>query len=187
MLIGCAHGRFQVFHLDHLRYISESYRRCDHLLIGITGVAPLSPTTSASDSHRSTAENNPFSYYERTRIIRAALSGEAFDLSRVTFTPFPIEVPEELQQFVPNEVHCFTTIREEWNREKVELLRHLGYTVTILYTDLNKTISGSIIRRLIRGGDSSWKQYVPTGVASYLEDNGLLVRMDIPTGNKASG
>lgn len=115
-------------------------------------------------------------------IIRAALSEDGFDLSRVTFTPFPIESPTKLTQFVPKEIHCFTTIREEWNKEKVELLTSLGYTVTVLYSDLNKTISGSNIRRQIREGDPSWKQQVPPAAASYIQENKLLSKIHIIAG-----
>ena len=34
--LGAVCGRFQIFHLDHLRYVLAAKERCEHLIVGIT-------------------------------------------------------------------------------------------------------------------------------------------------------
>jgi len=170
MHIGSVHGRFQIFHLEHLKYVREAYKRCDCLIIGITGIRfLLSPNNLAAS--RMAEENNPFSYFERMAMIRAALQADGLDLSRISFAPFPIEDPTKLEYFIPRSVHCFTTIREEWNVTKIAILKELGYAVTILYTDLKKAVTGSKIRSLIKAGDKSWRRSVPEAVMSWIEEH----------------
>ena len=38
--IGVVHGRFQLFHLDHLKYVLGAKARCRHLVVGITNPDP---------------------------------------------------------------------------------------------------------------------------------------------------
>jgi len=51
------HGRFQVLHNDHLEYILEAKKRCQHLWIGITkyDIDHLNPL----GRHRERPESNP--------------------------------------------------------------------------------------------------------------------------------
>jgi len=38
---GVIHGRFQVLHNDHLKYLMEGMALCDHLVVGITNPDPI--------------------------------------------------------------------------------------------------------------------------------------------------
>ncbi len=62
---------------------------------------------------------------------------------------------------MPISIPCYTTICEQWNREKIEVLRALGYDVRVLYEREKKTVSGAAIRRDIAAGGDSWKDSVP--------------------------
>lgn len=173
---GCIHGRFQVFHNDHLDYLLAALQHCESLIVGITSVTGL--RGDQPDDHRHSAVHNPFTYFERTEMIRAALEEHpAIDPRRITFSPFPIDHPELLPEFIPKSTVCHTTIREPWNSRKVELLKGLGYEVSILPTASEKTLSSTRIRELIRDHDDSWKDLVPGAVASHLELHDLLQRI----------
>lgn len=173
---GCIHGRFQVFHNDHLDYLLKALQHCENLIIGITSVTGLRGQNI--DPHRHLPSHNPFTYFERTEMIRAAITGHPqIDPARISFSPFPIDHPELLPEFIPRSTICHTTVREPWNSEKVELLKSLGYEVSILPTESPKTLSSTRVRELIRQHDDSWKQLVPEAIAAHLEINGLLKRI----------
>ena len=38
--IGVIHGRFQLLHNDHLKYLLAGKKRCEHLVVGITNPDP---------------------------------------------------------------------------------------------------------------------------------------------------
>lgn len=173
---GCIHGRFQVFHNDHLDYLLGALRHCENLIIGITSVTGLRGNNT--DEHRHSPADNPFTYFERTAMIRALLEDHsAIDPARVTFSPFPIDHPELLPEFIPRSTICHTTIREPWNTRKVELLKGLGYEVSVLPNESEKKLSSTRVRELIRNQDDSWKELVPKAVARHLELHGLLERV----------
>jgi hypothetical protein len=86
-------------------------------------------------------------------------------------TPFPIETPVRLQEFIPSGCVCFTTLVNEWNSEKVKRLNDNGFPTEILslsVPDNMRVTSGTEIRRLIRAGDSSWARFVPSAVAEII-------------------
>ena len=74
--VGVIHGRFQVLHNDHLRYLLAGKDLCRHLVVGITNPDPSLTREESADPHRSRPEANPLTYYERQALVRAAL-GEA--------------------------------------------------------------------------------------------------------------
>ncbi len=37
---GVIHGRFQILHNDHMRYLLAGKERCEHLVVGITNPDP---------------------------------------------------------------------------------------------------------------------------------------------------
>lgn len=99
------------------------------------------------------------------------------DHSHISFSPFPIDQLELIQEFIPPSVICFTTIREAWNTQKLKALEDHGYAVTVLYEDLSKLMSGTEIRAKIRCNDDSWKDLVPLGVPEFLEESGIIPRI----------
>ena len=46
--IGVIHGRFQLLHNEHMKYIMAGKERCEHLIIGICN--PESTLTNRTDS-----------------------------------------------------------------------------------------------------------------------------------------
>jgi len=174
---GCVHGRFQIFHLDHLLYFKLALEYAERLLIGITSF-DIRHLHNDQGSHRTLAMNNPLTYFERTDMIRRTLVDDAsIPEWRFSFTPFPIEQPELLPDFVPTSVPCFTTVRERWNRDKLVILLRLGYSVVVLKDDPDKKISGSAIREMMILGDSTWTHSVAPATESFLEEHRIVKRL----------
>ena len=72
---GVAHGRFQIFHNDHLKYLQAAKARCRHLVVAITNPDPTLTRFDPADPGRSSPGRNPLSYYERYRIINKGSPG----------------------------------------------------------------------------------------------------------------
>lgn len=174
---GSAHGRFQPFHKDHLEYVLAAKERCEFLWIGITkyDIAPdqLNPLGRV----RERPESNPLTFYERQRMIRRSLVAKGVAESDFGFVPFPIETPTHLPLFHPTHIRCFTTIREEWNREKIGVLRAAGYEVEVLWERGEKAIQGTIIRASLIAGDTLWPEMVPPEVAESIREIDLASRL----------
>ncbi len=169
------HGRFQVLHNDHLEYILEAKKRCHFLWIGITkyDFDHLNPL----GRHRERPEANPLTYFERIQLIKEALIDSGVSVTEFSFIPFPIENPALLPSFLPTSIPCFTTICEDWNREKIQLLKDYGYTVLILWEREPKKISGSRIREDIAAGGTMWRDLVPAATTRAVQKLGLAVRI----------
>lgn len=160
--IGSVHGRFQPLHLGHLEYIAAAKERCKYLWIGITQYDIRAIRESPQDTHREEPANNPLTYYERVDIIAEALVDEEMSRSEFSIHPFPIDTPAHLHDFIPTAIPIFTTVYDNWNRHKVQLLREQGYTVIVLYERKTKEIDGVTIRKAIRDGDPKWMRLVPS-------------------------
>src|SRR6266702_2774642 len=104
---GSAHGRFQPFHLGHLEYVLAAKDRCAFLWIGITKFDITASALNPLCTHREQPENNPLTYYERLKMITAALLECGVGRERFGFVPFPIETPLSLPSFLPVTIPCF--------------------------------------------------------------------------------
>jgi nicotinamide mononucleotide adenylyltransferase len=169
--LGSIHGRFQPFHNAHLEYAKQALDRSERIYIGLTRTLPDIGPIDQSAPHRLKEESNPFTYFQRAAIISAAMASAGFSSERFSVGPFPIEKPELLEQYWPNGLPCFTTIVDGWNSRKRELLTGLGYEVVVLNHGGwagEQYRSGTEIRRLIRVGDPSWQDYVPSGAADVI-------------------
>jgi nicotinamide mononucleotide adenylyltransferase len=166
---GSAHGRFQPLHNEHLEYILEAKSRCGFLWIGITRFDTSSEHLNPLGRHRERPEANPLNYYERLTIIREALLDSGVPPSDFTFVPFPIETPAALPVFLPKHIVCYTTICEEWNKEKIRLLQSEGYKVEVLWERMPKRIQGTDIREWIANGEQRWKGLVPPATVRGVE------------------
>ena len=107
---GVAHGRFQILHNDHLKYLRAAKARCHHLVIGITNPDPILTRPDAADPRRSAPESNLLTYYERYCLIKAAFMEEGFGLEDFSLVPLPINLPELYRYYVPLEATFFITI-----------------------------------------------------------------------------
>lgn len=166
------HGRFQPFHNAHLKYVETALDQASRVYIGLTRVFDGVGPSEMVAPHRLTAHANPFSYYQRRKIIRAALEGAGLDFSRIDIGPFPIETINRLPDFWPTSKPCFTTTVDEWNDEKIALLQRSGYRVSVIKEGAWKSssmCSGTKIREMMRLGDSRWKDFVPEGTHSLIE------------------
>jgi nicotinamide mononucleotide adenylyltransferase len=164
---GSAHGRFQPFHNEHLEYVLAARRECRFLWIGMTKY-DLDLETSPLGRDREKPENNPLTYYERIAIIREALTDCGVAPETFNFIPFPIEHPHKLKQFLSTAVPCFTTICEDWNREKIKVLEGEGYVVKVLW-EREKKVTGRDVRERIIRGDHAWREMVPSATARAVE------------------
>ncbi len=173
---GMVHGRFQPFHFGHLHYTLEALRHSEHLIIGITNPDPSETQVEVADTQRHTPEANPFTFFERQWMIRAALVEAAVELSRVSIVPFPIHAPERWTDYCPKETVQFIRVFSEWGREKMVRLQKAGWRVEVLDPDVTKQESGSAVRRrLIQG--QGWEQLVPRGVGAVLKQIGAHERL----------
>lgn len=168
--LGSIHGRFQPFHNGHLAYALEALERCDRLYVGLTKVLTEQGIGGEVSAHRLEEKSNPLNYFQRSEVIMAALEGAGVARARIIVGPFPIEVPERLEEFWPACLPCFTTIKDEWNVRKIQELKGLGYAVEVLTLPRGISYeSGSAIREKMRIGDTSWKNSVPEAAWALLD------------------
>lgn len=186
MTTGSVHGRFQPFHNEHLAYVRAAQELCDYLWIGITKYEITRTDSNPLGRPRERPESNPLTFFERISIISEALGDIGIDRNKFGFVPFPIETPLRLPDFMPTSVPCYTTICEQWNQEKIEVLKGHGYDVRVLYENASKSISGSEIRRDIIAGGDAWKTVVPQATVRAVDRLGLrsrLLRLTQPEGS----
>ncbi|MFX0001741.1 MAG: adenylyltransferase/cytidyltransferase family protein [Candidatus Hodarchaeota archaeon] len=169
--IGVIHGRFQVLHNDHIKYLLAGKQLCNHLIIGITNPDPSLTRDSLVNPHRSTVIANPLTYYERFVMLQEALLENGIKLSEFSIVPFPINVPKLLRYYVPTEAIFFLTIYDEWGRKKKQYLESLGLKIHVLWEVSleNKGLSSSDIREAIVEG-KHWEHLVPPSVVKLMKD-----------------
>jgi len=167
--VATVNGRFQPFHKGHLEYVLKAFDHCDFLCVGITQYDIKNLLNSPLDLHREKPYNNPLNYFERVEMITEVLLNNGINFNQFSITPFPIDNIEYLSRYVPTEVPVFTTICDEWNINKINILKDNGYTVkVILYREIKK-YSGVVIRDLLCVGDVRWKCLVPKATIRVIE------------------
>ncbi|OPY16582.1 MAG: nicotinamide-nucleotide adenylyltransferase [Syntrophus sp. PtaB.Bin075] len=172
---GVIHGRFQVFHNDHLKYLLAGMRLCRHLVVGITNPDPKLTTEEAADKKRSSSLANPLTYYERYVMIRTVLEEAGIESSHFSIVPLPINLPELYRYYVPMDAVFFLSIYDDWGRKKLKYFHSLGLKTHVLWeVPLEaKGISAEDVRsRMIHG--EPWEHLVPPCVAD------LMKKWDIP-------
>lgn len=168
---GSVHGRFQPFHNGHLDYVLEAFNHAEFIWVGLTQIF-IPRSDLLNESSRERATSNPLTFLERYDLVEAALIDAGIARRRFRITPFPIESPERLREFIPPACLCFTTLVNEWNDEKVKRLNENGFPTKILslsVPDNMRVTSGTEIRRLIRANDPSWGRFVPPRVAEIID------------------
>ena len=175
---GVVHGRFQIFHLDHLKYVLAAKKRCRHLVIGITNPDPTLTKTDSADPVRSLPESNPLTYFERYTIVRAVMSEQGLDPAEFSIVPFPINIPELYRFYLPPEGVFYLTIYDDWGKRKLEMFKSLGLEVEVLWVRPieQKGLRAGEIRRLIALG-SQWEHLVPPAAVLVMKKLGIPERI----------
>ena len=175
---GVIHGRFQVLHNDHLKYLLAGKALCKHLVIGVTNPDPSRIKQEAADPNRSSRLANPLTYYERYRLVRAAMTEAGCGTKEVSVVPLPIHDPEYYRYYVPTESVFFLSIYDDWGRQKMKYFESLNLKVHVLreVQPEEKGISGSDVRRSMAAG-RPWEHMVPAAVASLLLEWNLPERL----------
>lgn len=164
---GMIHGRFQPFHRGHLEYALAALARCSHLIVGITNPDPSVIVAEAADPQRHLPAANPFTFFERQWMVRAALIEAGVDIARASVVPFPIHHPERWQHYCPAEVTQFVRLFSDWGQEKLQRLEAHGWPVEVLDAGQEKQVSGSEVRHKIIAGQE-WETLVPVAVAEII-------------------
>jgi nicotinamide mononucleotide adenylyltransferase len=176
--IGVAHGRFQLFHVDHLKYVLAAKERCRHLVVAITNPDPTLTKFDPADPHRSAEVDNPLTFYERYVMIRETLLDQGLEFREFSLVPLPINFPELYRYYVPMDATFFLTIYDEWGERKLQLFESLGLKVETLWRrpKSEKGLTASAIRRMM-GLGQPWEPLVPAAVARLVREMDLLQRL----------
>lgn len=163
---GMILGRFQPFHLEHLRYFRLAWDRSENMIVGITNPDPTTIVEDAANSHRHIPEENPLTFVERLIMIQDTLRSEGYQMERIYTVPVPIHNPELWRFYIPDGTVIFVVAYSEWERKKAERLRASGYEV-VEVDSLPKGISGQEVRSLFRS-NGDWEALVPKAVARFI-------------------
>ncbi|MBN2126294.1 MAG: nicotinate-nucleotide adenylyltransferase [Deltaproteobacteria bacterium] len=175
---GVIHGRFQVLHNDHITYLMAGRQRCRHLVVGITNPDPNLTGEDPADPGRSLPAANPLTYYERYRMVQAALLEKGLAVTDFSLVPLPINFPDLYRYYVPLDAVFFLTIYDSWGKKKLERFRSLGLRTEVLWERplQEKGLSAAGIRRMIIDGDP-WEHLVPPSTAQMLKQWDLPARL----------
>ncbi|MGE0683648.1 MAG: adenylyltransferase/cytidyltransferase family protein [Candidatus Binatia bacterium] len=173
---GMVHGRFQPFHSGHLEYVFAAFQRCEHLIVGITNPDPSLIVAEATDSERHKPEANLFTFFERQRMIRAALVEVGVELNQISVVPFPIHHPERWRFYCPQDTVQFIRLYSDWGKEKLRRFQEGGWVVETLDSGLAKQVSGSEVRHRLQT-EQEWEALVPPAVVEVLREIGAVARV----------
>jgi len=172
---GVIHGRFQVLHNDHLKYLLAGKARCRHLVVGITNPDPMLTREDPSDILRSKPSANPLTYFERYTMLRETLAETGLNYVEFSIVPFPVNIPELYGYYVPLDATFFLTIYDEWGRQKLKQFKSAGLKVEVLWEkpQHKKGLRASDIRkRMATGG--AWEHLIPPSTQT------LMLKWSIP-------
>jgi len=169
------HGRFQPFHDEHLDYVrwAATDSGSDRLLVGITNADSAHTAPTEADPERHRPRNNPFTYYERQRMIERALADADLPCA-VSIAPFPINRPGLWDAYAPPEAVHYVNVLGEWHERKVDRLRTEDRTVR--HKRGTRTVSATDVRRAM-AADGDWAERVPDPVAAEIRERELLDRV----------
>ncbi|MBQ3102654.1 MAG: adenylyltransferase/cytidyltransferase family protein [Oscillospiraceae bacterium] len=176
--IGVIHGRFQMLHHGHMEYLLAGKKRCQRLIIGISNPDEGCTAFSSACPHRSEKDANPLSYFERYEMIRLAMLEAGVKREEFEIVPFPVNRPELLLQYVPQNARFYVTVYDDWGREKLKMLQNLGCETEVMWerTDAERFTSGTEVRRRMAAGED-WQELVPPSVYRYMTENDLVAKI----------
>ncbi|SDB49273.1 nicotinamide-nucleotide adenylyltransferase [Desulfonatronum thiosulfatophilum] len=164
--MGVIHGRFQVLHNDHMRYLLAGKELCRHLVVGITNPDPSLTGEVQEDRTRSDALANPLSYFERLLLVRDSLLEVGLTYEEMTIVPLPITQPKLFRHYVPFNAVFLLSIYDDWGRRKLDQFRQLSLETHVLWEvrPEEKGISASDVREAMIDG-REWEHLVPRPTA----------------------
>ncbi len=174
---GVIHGRFQLLHNDHLKYLLAGKERCEHLVIGITNPDPTLTKADTADEARSSRAANPLTYYERYCMIRQVMEDQGL-ADEISIVPFPINFPELYRYYMPEGATFFLTVYDQWGERKLHLFKSMGFATEIMWRKplAEKGLSSSLIRKKMKTGEP-WRHLVPPAVSRLVDEFCLIERL----------
>jgi nicotinamide-nucleotide adenylyltransferase len=172
---GIIHGRFQVLHNDHMKYLMAGWERCRFLVVAITNPDPLLTKKDLADPRRSEPAANPLTYFERHIMVKEALLEAGLEAVNFSIMPFPLHFPELYRFYLPLDGTFYLTIYDRWGRRKLDLFKGAGLVTEILWEKAasEKGLTAHDIRlRMVNG--EKWEDCVPVSTAQ------LMKRWNIP-------
>ena len=163
---GMILGRFQPFHLEHLRYFHLAWEQSEQVIVGITNPDPSTIVEDELNDHRHLPEENPLTFIERLMMIQETLRDEGCPMERIFIVPLPMHHPDRWQYYIPQGTAIFIVVYSPWERQKAEQLRKAGFEVVIV-DKWKKGISGQQVRSLLRS-NGNWERLVPPAVARFI-------------------
>ncbi|MFX0100278.1 MAG: nicotinamide-nucleotide adenylyltransferase [Candidatus Hodarchaeota archaeon] len=157
-------GRFQPFHLGHLKCLELIRESHEEIIIGI------------GSAQYSRSKRNPLSFNARREILKHILEKEGLNFSRVFIIPIP-DMHDEVNWMLnvklifENDIILFSN--NDWVRglaEKEDV--QLGEKFLFDRSNLKATR----IRELIRTG-KEWKQFTPKSCFNYMKEKGLIEKI----------
>ena len=182
------HGRFQPFHLDHLAYCRLALERAGLLVVGITNFDPALIEVESTNPHRHEAAANPFSYWERTLMIRDALLEDGVPADRFALVALPVHHPERWSHYVPTDpADCVHVLRvfSAWEDEKARRLAAAGMRVEAVRGQPKRISATEVRSRLAEG--RGWEALVPPAVGAWLSTFSAQARMRRLLGEQRQG
>jgi nicotinamide mononucleotide adenylyltransferase len=147
------------------------------VIVGVT--KPVLTTDSHCDEapHRTASLSNPLYYFERVRCIELSMIENGIPCDRYRISPFPIDEPHLLLNYLDASVPVLTTACDSWNDAKRAKIESAGYHVECMYENPNPTIRGSEIRQSILSGSTEWEKHVFPKVKEYLVEINFPLRL----------
>ena len=168
--VGVIHGRFQVLHNDHLKYLLSGKQLCRHMVVGITNPDPSLVRSETADPNRSRLTTNPLTYYERYILIGSAMKENNISSREVSIVPLPINRPELYKYYVPMDAVFFLSIYDDWGKRKLSYFESLGLKTHIIrkVPIAEKGISATDIRNFMIN-NQPWEHLLPRSVARLMK------------------
>jgi cytidyltransferase-like protein len=161
-------GRYQPFHLGHLELLEIVIGKPEPFVVGIASPDPTTIREERGSAHRHRDDANPYSYFQRQRMIRDLLIDLGVPPRRYDIVPFPVSAPELWGHYLPRRVvHYMVELGDEWEGRKADRFRALGHDAIVL--EVPRRMSATAVRARIASGED-WEAMVPAPVAAVLRD-----------------
>lgn len=160
-------GRFQPVHDQHLELFAYALERHDALVVAVTNPDRGARRREVTSDHRHTDAANPFTYYERVRLLTAALQGAGL-ADRAVVVPFDLTRPQVWPDYVPPHAVHYVRAYSAWEKDKAAQLAAGGYAVTVVDGDPTTKLDATDIRAAF--DDGSWVGLVPPSIVPLLRE-----------------